>query len=152
MHQHPEHRGGHAAHRRELRVGVIGQRFVKAGIDGRHARGGHQHGVAVGLGVRHRGGADGAARAWPVLDHDALAPLLVQFACQLPRQNVGAAAGGKRHHQPDRRGRIRIGRQRGIAAAQGDTHGRGQENANGFHRVVFSVASGWNAAKVSWGK
>ncbi|KAG1484022.1 hypothetical protein G6F54_013487 [Rhizopus delemar] len=115
--QHVGHRD-HQRHRREV-GGLVGQRLVQRVVDGVGADVAHQQGVAIGLGAHQFRGADIAARARLVLDHDGLAPRRPQVLGDGAREDVGGAAGRKRHDQGDRsrrpclRGRRRAQRQRG---------------------------------------
>ncbi len=59
-------------------------------------------GVAVGLGRRHNGRSDSAARTRLVVDDDRLAELLRRDLGETAKQEVGGNAGGKGHHQRDR--------------------------------------------------
>ena len=58
--------------------------------------------VAVGGGVRDRFGAEIAAGAGAVLDHELLAEPLTKLLRHDAGDNVGAAAGRERHDQMDR--------------------------------------------------
>ena len=70
-------------------------------------RGGHadvvqQHRIAVSGGLGHLVGADRAARAGCVVDHDGAAPeRLAHGFGQIPRDPVGRSAGGERHDDRD---------------------------------------------------
>ena len=55
-----------------------------------------------GSAFRHRVGADPAGGAGAVLDVERLAEELLQVRLQHARDQVGAAAGRKRHHDPHR--------------------------------------------------
>jgi hypothetical protein len=69
---------------------------MRRGDEGRV--GGHQKRVAVGCGSRDGFSADLAdAPARPVLDHDLLTPGLGEPLSQRAADDVGDAAGGKRH-------------------------------------------------------
>ena len=73
------------------------QRFIgRLGV--RH----HQQRVAVGRRLRGLDGADHAAGAGAVLDHEGLAEVLLQDAADLARRDVGRAAGAERHDDLDR--------------------------------------------------
>ncbi len=78
-----------------IAVGIGGNRHQRAGRS-------HQQRVAVGCRLHHSAGADRPRRARLVLHDDRLAPGLVQIVGNDARQDVGAAAGRKRHDQPDR--------------------------------------------------
>src|SRR6266699_5173270 len=62
----------------------------------------HEQRIAVGLRLRDLRGADGAARAGPVLDDDGLAELRGEFFGDRARHDVGAAPGGERDDDPHR--------------------------------------------------
>ena len=76
--------------------------------------------VAVRLGFGDRLGADIAAGAGAVLDHEALAERLVQIVGRDARGHVHQAAGGGDDDQADRLGRIILGsrRDRGVEACR----------------------------------
>ena len=58
--------------------------------------------MAIGLGARHRFGADQPAAAGSVLDEELLAERLAQALGEHPAQQVIGAAGRIGHHDPDR--------------------------------------------------
>src|SRR6266545_969376 len=62
----------------------------------------HEQRIAVGLRLRHLRGADGAARARPVLDDGGLAELRGEFFGDRARHDVGAAPGSEGNDDPDR--------------------------------------------------
>jgi hypothetical protein len=84
--------------RYEVVDGVVRQLAIgmRRGDEGRVS--GHQEGITVGCGSRDGFGADLAdAPAGPVLDHDLLTPGLREPLSQRAADDVGDAAGGKRH-------------------------------------------------------
>ena len=88
--------------RREVAHRIVRHLAVEAGIDGVSGHRRHQQRVAVGSGFRDRVGADIAARARPVLHEELLAEQLRHPGAHDAGDDVGRAAGGKRHHDADR--------------------------------------------------
>ncbi len=87
--------------RREIAGRIVGD--VRIGRGRRGMRGGvDQDGVAVGLGLRDQGGADGAARSSAVLDHDGLAELGRERIEHDAPDDIERAAGRERDHGADR--------------------------------------------------
>ena len=76
--------------------------------------------VAPSGAARDRGRRQGGAGAGPVLDHERLPELFVQLVSEQPRDQVGRAARGKRHHEGD--GALRI--------LRGGGRGGGEEREN----------------------
>jgi len=122
---------GQQRDRDEVPADVVGLVFQHGGVDGQRADVAEDEGVAVGrcLGdFLHR---QHAGAAWFVLDIDALAELLAQFAGDSPRDDFRGAAGGEGHHEahrlrrPDRCSLAKRGRQgqRRGAQAGGLQHG-----------------------------
>ncbi|MCY1224749.1 hypothetical protein D9M72_369200 [compost metagenome] len=100
---HHQHIGG-AAHQHdgsECLLRIERQLPVQARIDRVGDRRHHQR-VAVGRALGHRIGADDGAAARLVVDDDWLAQVLAHGDAHRPRQVVGAAARGERHHHADR--------------------------------------------------
>ena len=85
----------------EILERVVGQRPVQD-HRGTHRRAGEQDGVAVRLGPRHRGGADNAAGAGPVLDDKRLAKLLLSLIEHDAGNDVVGGARGERADHQDR--------------------------------------------------
>ena len=85
-----------------------------------------QEGVAVGFGPRHRGGADNAAGAGPVLDDERLAELLLDLIEHDARNDVVGAAGGERADDQDRARRPLL---RAAAAPRNDARRSGNGGA-----------------------
>ena len=86
-----------------------------------------QQRVAIGRRGGDRLEGHGAAAARPVLHHELLADLGRELRGDQPRVQVGIAAGGERHHDPDRPVRVvRAGRAwlRGSGAGQGQQQGK----------------------------
>ena len=115
---------------------------IEARVDRLRARIGHEQRVAVGRGLRDRVGADDAARAGAILDHDGLAPLLAQQLPDLAREHVGRAARRLRDDQLDdlRRERLRCcgcRRQAGAAKRQCE---RSQPHSSKHSRILPRVS------------
>ena len=84
---------------------ILGHVERQAGIGGCHHDvrcGVHQQGVAVGFGFRDQARADRRAGAAAILDDEGLAGLLADLLEHGARGDVGGAAGGERHDDPDR--------------------------------------------------
>ncbi len=99
--------------RREILARVVADVAVERRIDRERAGAAEHQRVAVGRGLRHRARGDRAAGAGAVLDDDVLAERLAHLLGDDARHHVVAAAGGVRHHQRDRPGRIILRRCRG---------------------------------------
>src|SRR6266704_2243231 len=78
----------------------------------------HEQRIAVGLRLRHLRGADGAARAGPVLDDGGLAELRGEFFGDRARHDVGAAPGSEGNDDPDRLRRPGLRLRAGMHGAQ----------------------------------
>ena len=100
---------GHALEQRD----VLGER-----------RGGQQQRVAVRRRARRDLRADVAAGARLVLDHDRLAPALLDLFAQHAREDVGP--GPRRERHDDRDGAARLLRE-GAAGCEGGRSDRGQQ-------------------------
>ena len=98
--------------RREALLRIVGLVRVKADVDRQWPGCTEKNRVAVGLRAGDKLGADVAARACLVLDHDRLAQLRLQALGQPACQRIGRPARRKRHHQRDR-ARRKIGRGKG---------------------------------------
>jgi hypothetical protein len=105
----------------------------------------NQHGVAVGRGFRDGIGADGAARAGPVLDHDGLAKLSADLVHHDARDDIAGAAGAERHDGGDVSRRPVLRRRRHEAGSQsaGRTQGGESDPANGqeIHGISPSLSA-----------
>ena len=115
---HQQHVGCACQHgdRGEVLFGVVGQVFGDRGVH--HVRrGGDQQRVAIRPGAGHAGGADDAAGAGLVVHHGGLAGAGLQGLGELARQDVGHAAGRKRHDQGHGLGRVVRGQ--GAAGSKG---------------------------------
>jgi hypothetical protein len=75
---------GDLADRREIAQGIVRQLLVDDPVHGEHARRAVQQRIAVGLGARHRLGADDPVRARAIVDDDLLAPIRGQLLRQQP--------------------------------------------------------------------
>ena len=92
---------GEVAHRIVAEIGIgRGRRRMRGGLD--------QQRVAVGLGLDDGGGADRAAGAAAVLDHDGLAELARQRVHHDAPDDVERAARRERDHGPDLARRIAL--------------------------------------------
>lgn len=112
-------------HRREVLERIVGKVRLHEGIDGERPVRADEQRVAVGRRVRHEFGADAAAGAAAVVDHNRLAERARNAFADDAADDVGVAAGGERHDQVDRP--VGIGGEggarqqaRGRAEAEGD--------------------------------
>ena len=123
---HPDRRHCHqVGNRGELGAQALGA-GVEQGVDGHGADGGHAHGVAIGRGLGHGFGAYQPARAAAVVDHHRLAQRAAHALGQHPRDDIGGAAGCKRHDQLDGLAWIVVGglrAQRQRDAQRGEAEG-----------------------------
>ena len=85
--------------RREVADRIVRHLGIEARIDrvGRHRR--DEERVAVRRGLRDHVGAEIAARAAPVLDHELLAEEFTELVRHDPADDVGRTASRERHHQ-----------------------------------------------------
>jgi hypothetical protein len=121
-----QHARLHAEHgnRNEVVDRIVGQRLVERG--GGTLRGGQQQdGVTVGIGLGGRGGADRAAGAGAVLDHEGLADLLRHLIEHDARDGVGGVAGAHRADRHDHAVWPILLRLRGSGERHEDGAGRG---------------------------
>jgi hypothetical protein len=94
-------------------------------------------GIAVGRRAHHEFGAEVAAGAGLVVDHELLLEALGELLRHGARQDVGGAAGGEGHHHLDRPGRI--GRRlRPGEGGQQRTERHGAEQGSALHVVSLS--------------
>ena len=119
---------GKLGDRRQI-VEQIEIQFVEAADQNIRGQGADAQRVAVGRRVRDLADADGAGRAGEIFDNDRLSERLAHRIGDHPRQNVGGAAGGERHDDRDRPGRI-IGREgeARISAGGADRRRRDEED------------------------
>ncbi len=103
--QHARH-DCHERYRREALHRIVGQVPVDRRIHRERAEVSHHEGVAVGRRARRGFGADRAAGAGPVVDHDRLGEAFGELLPEGAREEVGRAARWKRHDQADRARRI----------------------------------------------
>jgi hypothetical protein len=96
---------------------LVRKLLVHPGIDGVSAVSGHQHRIAVGVGVRTHLESDDAAGTAAVVRNDLLPEVLPQFRPHEARQEVARPTRHERDDEPDRLAGIRFGR---------DRRGRGQ--------------------------
>jgi hypothetical protein len=95
----------------------------------------HQQGVAVGRRLRDRVGADDTRAAGTVLDHRGMAGL-AELRGDHARQDVGHAAGRKRHDDADRpRGKIL----RSRAPKASREHGAAQEQSPAIQHAILPL-------------
>jgi len=107
---------------------VVLQLAVQAGRGG-HADVPHQDGVTIRRRTCDLGGADGAAGACRVVDHDGrVAQMLAHRFGQLAGDGVGRAAGGERHHHGDGLGGEVLG---GGGEGGREGHSEGQDLFHG---------------------
>jgi hypothetical protein len=78
------------------------------------AGGAHYQLVAIRRRLGDHRRAERPACAAPVLDHERLAELRAELLRHDARDDVGGAAGRKRHHQPDRLGGIGLRQRAGC--------------------------------------
>jgi hypothetical protein len=114
----------HQGDRLEVALDVVGQLRHHVAGDRKRADRSHADGVAVGLGLGGQIETDGQSAAGTVVDNDRLPDLLGELSAEDARHRIGRAAGGLRHHQPDRLVRVlrrRAGRERARQQAQGES-------------------------------
>jgi hypothetical protein len=92
-----QHGDGH-----EIGIGIIGEARKERLVHRDDALGRDQHGVAIGRGARHVFRSDVPAGAAAVLHHHRLADARLQQLGGRAREDVGEAARGEGHHQPQR--------------------------------------------------
>jgi len=108
-------------HRHEVLERIVRQLRVQGGGDHVRAVGEHER-VPVRRRLGDLRGADRAAGAAAILDHELVGELLRQLLRDGPRGDVGQSAGRERHHDADRLGRpgaLRERRGRGEQASDG---------------------------------
>ena len=150
-HQHERHV---ADERRQSQIlpRIVRQLLVQGGIHRQRPAGRHHDGVAVGRAPRDLDRRRHRAGAGPVLDHERLAEAIRQLLTDQPAQNVGAAAGSKRHHEVDLtvgivlRVLLRPRRGRGHAEQREACKHRG----NGFHLRPSRSELSFIRADQSW--
>src|SRR5262249_13094808 len=117
--------------------------------DGRQRRcAGETDGVAVGRAFSERVDPRQAAGAGADLDHDLLAELGAQRIGQGAAEQIGRAAGGERHDQPDRPVRQGVGPrggrpqrrdgERGYERASRNAHGSSYGSSYPVHRAILT--------------
>jgi hypothetical protein len=116
------------SHRREVLDRIVGEVAAKRRIDRDRAYCREEQRVAVGIGLRDVLGRDRAVRARPVLDDDGLAKQSPQTLGQEARDEIGSAAGGEGHHEPDRATRILL-RLRALRSRSHERNGQCAEPA-----------------------
>ena len=140
-HQHVRH-DGDAGDRRKILHRVVRTVLDQALIDGMGLAGAEDQRVAVGLGTRHRVGADDARSAGAVLDHDRLPQLGCRLLRDQARHDVDRPAGRVGHDDGDGAARKTL-----RASGQGEAkHGKpGERGAAGQHRLALLFTSGPDA-------
>src|SRR5690606_18385356 len=99
-HEHQRIRGNERD-RREIALRIVRELGIDGGRSGER-RGVEQQGMAVGRRFRDDGGADRAAGAGAVVDHDLLAPGGDQLRSVHAGEQIGRAARGEGNDDPDR--------------------------------------------------
>ena len=89
------------ADRREILHRVVGELGIDDGVGDVRGRGRHAERVAVGRGLGDRIGADGAAGAGAVLDHDGLPEPLAELGRDQPPDHVHRRARRQRDNHAD---------------------------------------------------
>ena len=113
MNDDTERRDADEAHRREILAGIVADVRDHARSDGQRRGIGLSQQVAVRGAFRDLTHRDRTDRTGPVLHDDLLAQCLAHLFCDDARHDVCSAAGGERHDQRDRTGRIGL-RRRGF--------------------------------------
>ena len=113
---------------------VVVQRLVEHAVVAEWSGRGEQQRVAVGLRLRDGGGADGAAGAAAVLDHDPLLEPLAELVRQHAGDAVGRAAGRERRDHGD--GAVWPALRRGRSG-NGEYQCGGEEKGRRRHRGCF---------------
>jgi hypothetical protein len=109
MRREHERRVAHHRDGRKVALDVVGHLFEHGRIDRHVPAGCHDHGVAVGRGLRRRRHGDETIAAGPVLHQHLLAPGFRQLGAEDARGNVGDAARGIGHQDVDGLGRVILG-------------------------------------------
>ena len=107
-----ERRRRQQRHRHEILERLVGHLLAHRHVDGHGRAGGLHQRVAVRRRAHDLHGGERRRGARPVLDDERLAELLLELLRDQPRQQVGAAAGGERHHDGHRPRRILLGMRR----------------------------------------
>ncbi len=130
-----DHHVRHAADgadRHEILRHVVAQPRIDRGRD-RVRRGMHQHGVAVGFGLRRRSRSDRAAGAAAILHHDRLSELPGQLLEHDARHDVDRTARSERDDGADRLCRPCVG--------EGAGRQRSEEAESGQKRAMHGTSS-----------
>ena len=98
--------------RGEIAQVVVGHIGIQRGIDRQRADRTDQQRVTVRLGLGDMIGGDVACGAGFVFHHHGLSPGLAHFLGNQPRDDVGAAAGGKADDEVDRAVRVALCKRR----------------------------------------
>ena len=105
------------ADRRKILARIVADILVERRSDRQRAGIAEQQRVAVGIALRHRLGADGAAGAGAVVDHDFFAEQFAHLVGNAAADDRGRAARRERDHQRD--GAVRKGLRVGGAGCRG---------------------------------
>ena len=142
-HQDVRH-GGDAGDRREILHRVVGAVLDQALIGGVGLVGAEHQRVAVGLGARHRVGADDARSARTILDHDGLAEIGRRLLGDHPCQRVDRTARRVGHNDRDGSARKALGARGGREPERGepgeDTAAR-KHDMTRLHELCISTAA-----------
>ena len=106
MHHQRVRRVADHADRCEILARIVAGILVERGADRQRAGVAQQQRVAVGIALGDRLGADRAAGAGTVVDHDFLAEHVADLVGDGAADDRGAAAGRERNHQRDGAGGI----------------------------------------------
>ena len=123
---------GDGGDRRKRRDAIVAGVLHQRRRDHVRRRAADEKRVAVGLGLRHRAGTDGGARARAVVDDDRAAERLAHPLGDRPREQVGRAAGGIRVDQRDRPG----GKGLGERASRRRGHGEQNRQCETLHAFL----------------
>ncbi len=126
--------------------------FSVQGGCGRHANVKDQQGMTVRRRLGHFGGANGAARACGVFDHEvATWQVLAHGFSQIARHTVGRAACGERHDNRDRFGARKILgiRRQCKSSRQGQSHPLFHWELLIVKRPILRASDGLNVAEIT---
>ena len=139
-----EHIGdiGNLHDRYQIGQRVVSESFVERGVHGDRPDRVDDQRIAVGRGPHDEFGADVAASARFVVDHERLLQSLRELLPDAPRKDVGRAAGGERDHGAYRPGRISLGMRDNGKTGQRNCRERSKHQASiGAHaQSSISVA------------
>ena len=110
---------------------VVAHALEQMGIDGKAGHAAEQHRVAVGRRPGAQLGAEAAARAGAIVDHDRLPELLAHPLGQDACDQIGRAAGWKRSNEADGLGRITLRPRAGDRQGEHHEHGKTENDEHG---------------------